>query len=422
MTTNRKRNLITVYEHQKLKVGEQYGDVEFKLSHLESLEQFYGNGVPYFSLIHRGVQFNEHVGVLQVGKLTIEVLPKADKYQEQNDWRNILIGMMQAVNAFQIQAPSSSSLQLKSNFILDLYFELFLQEVEYLFNKGLIKKYRKVERNGFALKGNILFGKHIQKNIVHKERFYTRQSTYDKIHLLHQIIYKALLLLQRVNTNVLLKSRIGSLLLDFPEMKNIQVNESTFSKFNYNRKSEPYKNAIEIARLLLLNYHPDLSKGSNHVLALMFDMNMLWERFIYVSLRKELKEGMSISAQSSKNFWQSKDGSNSTIRPDIVIELDDKEKVVLDTKWKNIGNSNPSSDDLRQLYVYHQYYGAKKVALVYPGKNEVNRGNYYKFTEEELSDQECSVIKIPPNITISDWQHAITQQLLGDWLNIEGIT
>ena len=112
---------------------------------------------------------------MQVGKLTIEVLPKADKDDNTTKWQNILIGMLRAIGMFKVYAPSSSSLKIKNNSILDLYFELFVKEIEYLINKGLIKKYRKTESNQFALKGSIKFAKHLQKNLVHQERFYIRK-------------------------------------------------------------------------------------------------------------------------------------------------------------------------------------------------------------------------------------------------------
>ena len=111
------RKHITVFEHESLRtdIGEQrLSDIQLK-----SLQTYFGeNGVPYFSLIHKGVRFNEFVGVIQVGELVIEVLPKADAAfagdNEKKQWRDILIDMLFAVGVFDIHAPSSSSLKLKS--------------------------------------------------------------------------------------------------------------------------------------------------------------------------------------------------------------------------------------------------------------------------------------------------------------------
>src|SRR5690606_36361637 len=117
-----------------------------------------------------------------------------------------------------------------------------------------------------------------------KERFYVKFSTYDKDHKIHQILFKALKLLNRINTNGVLSSRIGSLLLNFPEVVDIKISESLFDKLQFDRKTERYRIAINIAKLLLLNYHPDIKRGRNDVLALMFDMNVLWEQFVFASL------------------------------------------------------------------------------------------------------------------------------------------
>ena len=305
---------------------------------------------------------------MQIGTTTIEVLPKADKQSEDINWQSVLVGMLKAVGAFDIRAPSSSSLQIKRNAILDLYFELFIAEVEYLVHLGLVKRYQKREGNRTALKGSLHFPKHLQQNLTHQERFFVRYTTYDTPHLLNSILHKCLLLLKRINTNPILRSRIAALLLHYPEQPNIKVSEALFRKIQYNRKTESYRKAIEIAQLLLLNYHPDVSKGQNHVLAIMFDMNLLWEKFVYASLRKHKPASAIILSQSKKSFWKPERGNISTLRPDIVINPNQEDCLVLDTKWKNLSGRNPSSEDLRQMYVYNQYFGAKKSALAYPGR------------------------------------------------------
>jgi 5-methylcytosine-specific restriction enzyme subunit McrC len=427
VSTSKKQ--ITVFEHQTIKLNQFFdSDVVFNSSNLEAFQKYYGEkGCPYFSLIHNGIKFNEHVGAIQVGNLLVEVLPKADKNpqteDQENKWRDILIGMVRAVTSFEIKTTSNSNLRLKPNSILDLYFELFVNEVEYLLHTGLVKKYRKHEGNTTSLKGSLQFGKHIQQNLTHQERFYVRFTTYDTEHQLHVILYKTLRLLKHINTNVGLQSRIGSLLLYFPEMPDIKVIEATFNKLVFDRKTERYRKAIDIAKLLLLQYHPDVSKGRNDVLALMFDMNLLWEQFVYVSLRKHIWPNTTISKQVSKHFWQPNEGYRSTIRPDIVIKKNGTATIVLDTKWKNLDGYNPSLDDLRQMYVYHEYFSAERVALVYPGGNLVNsaesnffvKGSFLDIEKSMSTKKECSLLPIGVHSNIKEFQNSILDKL-DNWL------
>ncbi|MEA3447420.1 MAG: restriction endonuclease, partial [Bacteroidota bacterium] len=251
-----------------------------------------------------------------------------------------------------------------------------------------------------------------QKNLVHKERFYIKHSVYDKHHLLHQILYKTILLLKEVNYTFTLGSKINGLLLLFPEMSDINVNEAVFSKIRYNRKTKEYKKAIEISRLLLLNYHPDLSNGRNDVLALMFDMNLLWEEFVLVSLRKN-KE-LNVKGQRKKYFWKPDGGRKRTIRPDIKLSHEEK-NYIIDTKWKLV-ERKPSMDDIRQMYVYHQYFDAEKVALLYPGKKDYISGNYVDKTKQNtLTDMECGLMFTKHTSSVAEWQKEINQRVF-DWI------
>jgi 5-methylcytosine-specific restriction enzyme subunit McrC len=411
---NKSHKHITVFEHESLRIDR--GEKRLTNSQLEALQKFYGEkGIPYYSLIHHGVKFGQYVGVIQVGDTIIEILPKTDKSNDDKTWRRLLIGMLHAVGVFDIHSPSSSSLQLKANSILDLYFELYINELEYLIHRGLAKRYRKKEGNTTALKGNIQFAKHLNKNLVHQERFYVRQTTYDQKHELHAILYKALKLLNYINTNSHLSSRLGSLLLDFPEMNDIKVSESIFDRIVLDRKTEPYKNAIQIARLILLNYHPDVSQGTNNVLALMFDMNTLWEQFVYVSLRKYKSKESTLTAQHTKNFWKPVLGNRSKMKPDIIKNKDKDNCVVLDSKWKNIIGYNPSPEDLRQMFVYMKYYNALKVALVYPGvESKILSGTYYEEKTGLLGEEECSIITAAVNEDIRILQKKLNE-LISSW-------
>lgn len=399
-----------VFEHQKLLFDLNNPDEQ---SLHDALVAYHGVYTPFFKLIRHGVQFCEYVGVLQVGEILIEVLPKADKKEKENDkqkWQDLLIKMIRTVWGFPVKDSGSSNLKLQNSSVLDLYFELYIVELESLLHHGLVKKYLREEKNATALKGKLSFSKHLQKNIVHQERFYIETTKYSVDHELHQILYAALQLLSRLNRNNLLASRIGNLLLNFPEQRAIKVTSSTFSRITYNRKIVVYQRAMEIAELLLLNYHPDISKGRKNVLALMFDMNVLWEQFVLRVLQKHLTTHK-VSGQVTKKFWRSKN-TGSSMRPDIVLQnREGKSTVVLDTKWKNLNGSSPSPDDLRQMYVYHEYFQAKQVALIYPGDGDALNGQFYQKNQEGVDDKHCHIIQIPAGKDLKLWKELIVEKV-----------
>jgi 5-methylcytosine-specific restriction enzyme subunit McrC len=189
-------------------------------------------------------------------------------------------------------------------------------------------------------------------------------------------------------------------------MPDIKATENIFNKIVYSRKTEAYRNAINIAKMILLHYHPDVQGGSHSVLALMFDMNKLWEKFVYISLKKHLPN-CEVREQVSQNFWCSKNGETKTIRPDIVIK-DNGKTMVLDTKRKNLENDlkKLSDDDLKQAFVYSLYFEAQKTALIYPGESEqCLSGEFEKF------EKVCSLIFIPVYKDIKDWQNKIAEQI-----------
>lgn len=388
-------NVIQIYEHESLKVGTD----GFTKTHLELLDKFRGNkddeAFNFYSLIHNGVKFKQYVGVLSVGDLQIEVLPKVDKYAngDKNTWRDNLLRMLKVVYKLKVSIPSDANQkQQKSITILDVFIQRFLDEVEMLMHQGLVKTYRRVEGNCKALKGRLILSKHISQNIIHQERFYVSYTTYDRNHILNRILYKALRSISDITNNAYTKNRAASLMFNFPELLDIQADETLFQKLAYDRKTEDYRFAIELARLLLLHYMPDLRSGSrNKVLALMFDMNKLWEEYVYIILRKKLV-GWDVKAQETRILWQS-NGRKKTIRPDIVLRKNNDCRRIIDTKWKCPKDDLPSDADLKQMYVYHKYWNTNKTVLLYPSWDRNRHMLSGKFAND--NGLKCCMVFMP---------------------------
>ena len=140
-------------------------------------------------------------------------------------------------------------------------------------------------------------------------------------------------------------------------------------------------------------------------------MNLLWEQFIYVSLRKDKITFNRVKAQTSKFFWKPENGRRTSMKPDIFIETKENENIVLDTKWKNLNGHNPSPDDLRQMYVYHEYFDATRVALVYPGNKIDSKEGNYLTKEGHMDNKVCSVLLINVDNSIKVWQTNILTQI-----------
>ncbi len=178
---------IQIFEHQKLRVG-QFDC--FTEKHFDLLVKYNEkNANKYFEVGHKSIIFKEYVGVIQIAGTTIEILPKADKGNDKRKWQAILINMLKECRLLKTDSISSADLKLKSNSILDLYFELFLKEVEYLLYTGLVKRYRKTCNNIYVLKGQLNVSKQIvkklnsQRTLLHKLYGLRLQSSFAQNYL-----------------------------------------------------------------------------------------------------------------------------------------------------------------------------------------------------------------------------------------------
>lgn len=381
---------LQVYEHQTLRFesGLAGYDKRFTESHYKVMVDHHDNqgGSKYYSLARSGVKFSQYVGVIQVRDLTIEILPKTDRSDEQSKWHDVLLKMLRETRLLKLDYISEASLRYRKYSILHLYFSEYLSQIRHLIQRGLIKKYRQREGNLSALKGALQFGQHISKNIIHKERFYTRHQVYDHQHLIHQVLYEALIVVKQLMNQSSLSDEVNRTLFEFPVQQRVKMSAQTFERLQLDRKSEPYRKSLEIAKMILLNYSPDIKGGSNDLFALLFDMNDLWEEYIY---RQLLKAGIDAQFQNSLAFWETRN-----MRPDMVVKHNGLQ-FILDAKWKIVNDAQPSDEDLRQIFAYNIYWGVQKGFLVYPmtsrSKNTA-AGVYHKGHRSDQGKMTCQLL------------------------------
>lgn len=365
----RATKLIQVFEHEKLRVKHSYinmngEEVLFEKEHLKALQEFNSrHEASFFKIVGNTVKFSKYVGVIQIEDLIIEILPKIDKTSEDKKlWRDVLIYILKITEDINIKQTETASVRAQKVHLLDIFFEAYVKEIKALIRKGLIKRYISSEANQKVLKGQLKFEKHCTKNLIHKTRFYTTQKQYTLVHTLHFVLVRALQIVSDKNKGSELYKNCQKLLLHFPEFSNRTITKKELESIKITRKNAHYEKAIQLAKVIILNLGPDIADGKQEMIALLFNMNALWEKFVLNALKRETyKYTDLIVKKDAKPIWQT-----NRLESDIVI-FKGEETYILDTKWKILKNTKtPGAEDIRQIYTYCKFWNSKKGVLLYP--------------------------------------------------------
>jgi 5-methylcytosine-specific restriction enzyme subunit McrC len=363
---------LQVFEHGKLHVGGA-GLSGRDVERLQGLNE--RHGCRFFDFGYRCVRFTQYVGVVQIGRRVIEILPKVDGVPGADNrrlWHGVLVDMLRRCGLLRIEAPSAADLASRRALLLNLYLEAFLREVDALVHHGLAKRYRKARANLGVFKGRLLVAQQLRHNLVHRERAFCEYMTYDRDNVFNRVLKEALGVVRDMAIPARLADDARRLLLAFDGLPEAAATAETFQRLRYDRHTERYRRATVLAEMILLNYAPDIRHGDRSVLAILFDMNVLFEHYVLCELQRAARElggeRLRVTGQTSRPFWRA-GSTQAMIRPDILVELGSAKpplRVILDTKWKLPKSSRPTDADLQQMYAYGLQFGATASALLYP--------------------------------------------------------
>lgn len=388
---------IKVFEHQRL-TWKEAGLSAPQVDRLIAWNESSGNR--FFTVGHKSFTFTEHVGIVQVGHAVIEVLPKADRTEgddatTKSKWQNALLTMLREVYDLPLTSTTEAELHERTSSILDFFFGLYVSDVEELVHQGLVKRYRRTRGNQNALKGRLDFPRHIHHNLIHQERFYVEHQVYDTDHLLHSLLKRALSLVADLGRETEVTGRAKGLDWAFENVADRQLSPQALDRIILDRKTAPYARAVQLAKMIVLNHAPDVKGGNMPLIGLMFNMNQLFEEFVFRILRKAARApeframDLSIRNQRSMRFWNRK-----TIRPDMVLEYIQEgqhKRIIVDTKWKVPPNGKPNDADLKQMYVYNVQFDAQESVLLFPAtsRSQLTVGRYAESTRLPAWPHDC---------------------------------
>ena len=184
------------------------------------------------------------MGYLEVGRLAIEILPKADRGTARKDsrpWREGLLDMLRVASGLQLQAPAEASQRVARSSLLDIVALRFVEETERLLHQGLAKGYLDAEANGPTFRGRLLFAEHTRDNIARADRFYVRYATYERDVTVNRILFQALEVLTQLSVVSGTAARAGTVQTMFPQVDAIRVTPDVFKRLRLDRTTGRYE-------------------------------------------------------------------------------------------------------------------------------------------------------------------------------------
>lgn len=380
---------LTAVEHQTLHVGE-------KLPH-DAYEAFKGRvddlrrtAAGALELVHGGIRTGSFCGVLTAGKWSLEILPKIDSGQDPLKNRGLLLRMLGTCFDLPIWVDRTAGTDLGAG-LLPVLIRAFLRAVSEQSRMGLLSRYEARSDVQPFLRGQLDVREHMKRSASGPTLIPCIFDDLTVDNAYNQALKYALKLSADAATNPasLLRKAIHRLLSVFDDVDNVPMSSAQISALPVDRLTARYREALRYAEWLVGAVHPDIRNGEEKGIAFLFDMNVLFERYVSKILGVVLKHkyseaGLQLRAQSGGHQLLAADPTSSTsglwIRPDIQIVKSGVVQAVLDTKWKVFAGKGPSTDDAYQMLAYGYGLGCDNLELIYPSLEEeehkLNGRNY----------------------------------------------
>lgn len=300
----------------------------------------------YFSSDFGKIKASKYCGIVQIEGQDFYILPKISKGQDVEVDYKIFTYMLMNVFDLKIENENLSGSQNQKHQIIEIFIELFAKMLFKELQRGVFKSYITEEDNLKTLRGKYLPLKDITTNFA-RERIYCEYDEFSENNELNQFFLFAVQTLERYTSN---KKILKTIEVALGEVDRRAFDVKSVEIF-FNRLNERFEKSFEIAKLLLNHFIPLFSKDKKSF-AFLFDMNMLFEKFVG-NLVKDLDPNVKLG--TSYTF------ENLILKPDIITK-----NLIIDCKYKINNKGKVSRGDKHQMYVYGNNFEGKDTMLLYP--------------------------------------------------------
>lgn len=360
---------LTICEYDKLYIRQNRNLNKKIISEKDAayLQQIVIDNSPVFAFGNRCLVAQKWVGVVALPDYSIEILPKIFTEATAEKSRDILVRMLLIAHLSTNIRQLPASLSMKKHSLMEMLIETFLVELQTYVDSGLQHDYKKVTQNITKVKGKILFNQHINKNAWNPTHFYCRYSSYQEDTGLNQFFKACLLCMATATNDIWNKKKIDELLSSFYYVSSITREDALNLNIEFTPINIRAEDAFKYGKMFLENIYATLNAGTTKIYSMLFDMNLLYETFIYRAALTAF--GNRVTYQKKAGYVVSRNSDSKRficMRPDLTIKSDDGTEIIVDTKWK-IPNKFAKESDIYQMNAYStSSHKVSKVVLLYP--------------------------------------------------------
>ena len=353
-----------------------------------------------FTWGHHRVKFSNYCGVITLGKLSIEILPKIyGRETEPGACRTSLIKMLIKARQLKIHRGGATSIALQKHFLLDIFILNFCEQLHNEILQGIIRRYIERNENLSVLRGRLRIEKQVKLNLVHQEKMFCRydELSIDNIH--NQIIKFVLRMMSKLSTGLVVGKQLNELLMRFDSVSDVTVNLQMIDNLQFDRFTNRYESIFKQCKWFIQGLRPDVFVGCDSCATLLFDMNKLFESCVAnIFKRYAWRNDIRLRVQGPQKFMARRldiDKPIFLMKPDMAfLDSDNRFVAIADAKWKLLDDRELkfgiSQGDLYQMTSYALRYRVDMLALIYPKQQLLQNSIVLQIQDTE------SIVKIIP--------------------------
>lgn len=331
-----------------------------------------------------GIKTGSYVGVIKYSDFQLNIIPKIIGDTNSVCLENLAF-MLSYTRQLTIHTTGAAQLTNCQNPFLEVLIAHYADVLLKALSRQVPHRYEPREENLATIKGKILFAQNIRHNFGNLARTYCQFDEFTPDNLLNQTLKFVSHALQKLTSVSQTRQKLLKINAVYEDVTLRPVAYAETQKIILNRNQTMFKKPLELAQMFLQNSTISLHNHTFSNLAILFDMNKLFEEFVYMALKRTYPQ-WNIKAQNSKQIITSINNipnTDYTIRPDIIVNGN----TIIDTKYKiiDLPNHKPSEADIYQMLTYSKFYGIKNIILCYPKYHQ----NYNRATA--LEDKNCSI-------------------------------